>query len=313
MSHPTILQIGALTESFNNRLASLYQTHRLWEQPDPEAFLRDIGPQIDLIVTSGRYGCTAAQMAAAPNLKAIVSFGVGYDPIDIDAAKARNLVVSNTPDVLNDCVADLAMGLMIASARRIAQGDRYVRAGQWGKVPFPLGSKVSGKRLGILGLGRIGKCVARRAAGFDMEIRYHNRRADASVDFGYASSLQELADWADFLVVTCVGGPSTVGLVSREVLEALGPQGTLINVSRGSVVDQSALVELLADKRLGGAALDVFANEPQVPAELLDMPQLVLLPHIGSGTSETRQQMEELVFENIASFVGNGKLVSPVF
>lgn len=313
MSHPQILQIGALTEAFNDRLASLYQTHRLWEQPDPEAFLREVGPDIDLVVTSGRFGCTAAQMAAAPNLKAIVSFGVGYDPIDIDAARARDIVVSNTPDVLNDCVADLAMGLMIASARRIAEGDRYVRAGQWGQLPFPLATRVSGKRLGILGLGRIGKCVARRAAGFDMEIRYHNRRPDASVDFGYAASLTELADWADFLVVTCVGGPSTEGLVNREVLEALGPRGTLINVSRGSVVDQPALVDLLVEKRLGGAALDVFANEPQVPAELLDIPRLVLLPHIGSGTGETRQQMQELVFENIASFLASGRLVTPVF
>ncbi|WP_026291569.1 2-hydroxyacid dehydrogenase [Marinobacterium rhizophilum] len=312
MHQPTLLQMGPLTDAFNDRLSALHATHRIWEQPDREAFLREIGPQVDIIVTSGRYGCSADVMAALPNLKAIISFGVGYDPIDIDAARARNIRVSNTPDVLNDCVADLAMGLMIASARRIAQGDRFVRDGLWGLQPFPLGSRVSGKRLGILGLGRIGKCVARRASGFDMDIRYHNRRPDPTVSFGYEASLVELAQWADYLVLTCVGGPSTQGLVNSEVLAALGPKGTLINVARGSVVDQPALVELLLEGRLGGAALDVFAEEPQVPAELLELPQLVLLPHVGSGTHETRRQMEELVFENLATFISRGELVTPV-
>jgi len=312
MHQPTLLQMGPLTDAFNDRLSALHATHRIWEQPDRDAFLREIAPQVDIIVTSGRYGCSADVMAALPNLKAIISFGVGYDPIDIDAARARNIRVSNTPDVLNDCVADLAMGLMIASARRIAQGDRFVRDGLWGQQPFPLGSRVSGKRLGILGLGRIGKCVARRASGFDMDVRYHNRRPDPTVSFGYEASLVELAQWADYLVLTCVGGPSTQGLVNREVLAALGPKGTLINVARGSVVDQPALVELLLEGRLGGAALDVFAEEPQVPAELLELPQLVLLPHVGSGTHETRRQMEELVFENLATFLSRGELVTPV-
>ncbi|MCP8689460.1 2-hydroxyacid dehydrogenase [Marinobacterium sedimentorum] len=312
MNTPNILQMGPLTDAFNDRLSSLHATDRIWEQQDRDAFLRETGRRVDIIVTSARYGCSAEVMAALPNLKAIISFGVGYDPIDMDAARARNIRVSNTPDVLNDCVADLALGLMISSARRIAAGDRFVRSGHWGQQPFPLGSRVSGKRLGILGLGRIGKCVAKRASGFDMDIRYHNRREDPAVSYGYESSLVELASWADYLVLTCVGGPSTEGLVSREVLAALGPRGTLINVARGSVVDQPALVELLLDGRLGSAALDVFAEEPQVPAELLDLPQLVLLPHIGSGTHETRRQMEELVFENLAAFISRGELVTPV-
>ncbi|ANG64345.1 hydroxyacid dehydrogenase [Marinobacterium aestuarii] len=312
MNKPTLLQMGPLTDAFNDRLSSLHRTHRIWEQQDRDAFLAENGAEVDIIVTSGRFGCSADVMAAVPKLKAIISFGVGYDPIDIDAARARNIRVSNTPDVLNDCVADLAMGLMIASARRIAEGDRFVRSGHWGQQPFPLGSRVSGKRLGILGLGRIGNCVARRASGFDMEIRYHNRREDPTVSYGYESSLIDLASWADYLVLTCVGGPSTEGLVNREVLQALGPKGTLINVARGSVVDQPALVELLQAGRLGGAALDVFAEEPQVPAELLDLPQLVLLPHIGSGTQETRQQMEALVFDNLASFISRGELMTPV-
>lgn len=312
MNKPHILQMGPLTDAFNDRLSALHATDRIWEQPNRDAFLRETGPQVDIVVTSARYGCSADVMEALPNLKAIISFGVGYDPIDIDAARARNIRVSNTPDVLNDCVADLAMGMMIASARHIAQADRFVRNGLWGQQPFPLGSRISGKRLGILGLGRIGKCIARRASGFDMDIRYHNRRPDPTVSFGYEASLVELAQWADYLVLTCIGGPSTQGLVSREVLEALGPSGTLINVARGSVVDQPALVELLQEGQLGGAALDVFAEEPQVPAELLDLPQLVLLPHIGSGTHETRGQMEELVFENLAAFVSRGELVTPV-
>ncbi|UTW11499.1 2-hydroxyacid dehydrogenase [Marinobacterium rhizophilum] len=304
--------MGALSGAFNDRLASLYPTLALWKQADPQAFLQEVGAQVELIVTSGTYGCSAEVMAAVPNLKAIISFGVGYDAIDMDTARARNIRVSNTPDVLNDCVADLALGLMIASARRIAEGDRFVRSGLWGQQPFPLGSRITGKRLGILGLGRIGKCVAKRAAGFDMDIRYHNRRPDPTTDYGYEASLVELARWADYLVLTCVGGPSTQGLVNREVMEALGPGGTLINVARGSVVDQPALVELLQDGRLGGAALDVFAEEPRVPAALLDMPQLVLLPHLGSGTAETRQDMADLVFENLASFVRSGTMVTPV-
>ncbi|MDN3520451.1 2-hydroxyacid dehydrogenase [Halomonas ramblicola] len=307
-----LLQIGSFTEEFNKRLTETYKVHRLWEQESPDDYLKEVGPEVDIVVTSGRYGCSADIMRAAPKLKAIVSFGVGYDPIDIDTARELNIAVSNTPDVLNDCVADLAMGLLISSARRIAEGDRFVRAGKWGSEPFPLGAKVSGKRLGILGLGRIGKCIAQRANGFGMEIHYHNRRQDPSVDYGYEETPADLATWADFLIVTCVGGPSTQGLVSREVMEALGPQGTLINVSRGSVVDQPAMVELLESGRLGSAALDVFADEPNVPSALLEMPQVVLVPHIASGTHETRKQMQDLVFDNLDSFIASGKLVTPV-
>ncbi|MDN0082243.1 NAD(P)-dependent oxidoreductase [Crenobacter sp. SG2305] len=186
-----------------------------------------------------------------------------------------------------------------------------MRAGQWAQGGFPLGHRVSGKRLGIVGLGRIGQAIARRAAGFDMQIAYHNRKA-AEVDYRFEPSLTALADWADFLVLSCLGGAATHHLVSTEVLAALGPQGVLVNVARGAVVDEAALVPALLEGRLGGAGLDVFAAEPQVPEALLALPNVVLLPHIASGTVETRLQMEELVFANLAAYASDQPLVTPV-
>lgn len=313
MQNPTVLQIGSLNQWFDDRLAEMHKTHHLWKQDDAEAFLNAEGAQIDILVTSGRFGCSAEMIEAMPNLKAIISQGVGYDSIAIDAARARGIRVSNTPDVLNDCVADLAMTLILTSARQVVTADRYLREGSWaGGKAYPLASKVSGKRLGILGLGRIGQAVAKRAGGFDMEIRYHNRRELADSAYGYEQSLKDLASWADFLLVTCVGGPSTKGIVNAEVMEALGPGGTLVNVSRGSVVDEPAMVELLKAGKLGNVALDVYAEEPQVPAALIDIPRAVLLPHVGSGTVETRRAMQELVFENLARFVEDGELVTPI-
>jgi lactate dehydrogenase-like 2-hydroxyacid dehydrogenase len=201
--------------------------------------------------------------------------------------------------VLNDCVADLAMGLLIDGARRIAAADRFVRRGDWPQGRFPLATKVSGKRLGIVGLGRIGQAVARRAAGFDMAIAYNNRRAIDGVAWRHEPSLLALAKWADFLVLTVAGGPSTHHLVNAEVLRALGPKGLLVNVARGSVVDQAALITCLQNGDLGGAALDVFDDEPRVPAALMAMDQVVLAPHMASGTDDTRQAMGDLVLANL--------------
>ncbi|MND67284.1 Glyoxylate/hydroxypyruvate reductase B [compost metagenome] len=247
-----------------------------------------------------------------PNVRAICSFGVGYDAIAVDEARQRGIQVSYTPDVLNDCVADLAMGLLIDSARRISAADRFVRAGLWPVGHFPLARKVSGKCLGIVGLGRIGKDVARRAGGFDMQVRYHNRRPDADSPYGFEPDLLELARWADFLVLTCPGGERTRHLISAPVLDALGPEGILINVARGSVVDEEALVAALLEGRLGGAGLDVFEAEPRVPEALLGLDNVVLAPHIGSGTMDTRLQMEELVFANLRAFIDEGEVLTPV-
>ena len=309
MSRPTVLQVGRFPERFNERLQRDYQLVRLWEQKD---FLAERGAEIDIVVTSARYGCSAEQLAQMPNLKAICSFGVGYDSIAVEAAKARGIVISTTPDVLNECVADTAIGLLIDTARQFTASDQHVRQGKWLKGQFPLTRKVSGKKLGIVGFGRIGKDIAKRAAGFDMDIRYHNRRQDPSTAYGYEADLKALASWADFLVLACPGGASTYHLIDAAVLEALGPQGIVVNIARGSVIDEQALVAALQAGTLGGAGLDVFEDEPRVPEALFGMPNVVLLPHVGSATEETRLAMENLVFDNLDAFIARGELITPL-
>lgn len=311
-----ILQVGSLSGSptANQRLAEGYDVFELWKHADRKAALAEYGKGITAVVTSATMGADAELMDALPDLKAICSWGVGYETIDVQAARQRGVQVSNTPDVLTDCVADLAWGLMIAGARRMSLGDRYVRAGRWGQVhgSIPLGVRVSGKKLGIVGLGRIGQAIARRGDGFDMEVRYHNRRARADVPYGYEASLVELARWADFLVVATVGGAGTRHLVNREVIEALGPKGIIVNIARGPVIDEQALTAALESGKLGCAALDVFEYEPNVPDALKTSDNTVLLPHIGSATYETRLAMEDLMLQNLQAHFQTGKLVTPV-
>ncbi|WP_027909128.1 2-hydroxyacid dehydrogenase [Pseudomonas sp. URMO17WK12:I4] len=309
MSRPTVLQVGRFPPRFNERLQRDYQLIRLWEQKE---FLAERGAEIDIVVTSARYGCTAEQLAQMPNLKAICSFGVGHDSIAVEEAKARGIAISTTPDVLNECVADTAIGLIIDTARQFAASDQHVRQGKWLKGQYPLTRKVSGKKLGIVGFGRIGKEIAKRAAGFDLDIRYHNRRPDPSTDYAYEADLKALSRWADFLVLACPGGASTHHLIDAEVLAALGAQGILVNISRGSVVDEQALVAALQAGTLGGAGLDVFEDEPRVPEALFAMPNVVLLPHVGSATEETRLAMENLVFDNLDAFIERGELITPL-
>jgi hydroxypyruvate reductase len=305
---PRVLQYGRLMPTLEKQLAEAFDLHRLVDEADPKAFLAQHGGEFTGLATQGF--ADAALIAACPKLKVISSFGVGVDKIDLKAAAERGIPVGNTPDVLNDCVADLAIGLMIDAARGIGASERYLRAGSWPKGAYPLQRRMSGKKLGILGLGRIGHAIAKRALAFDMDIRYHNRRPVADTSIAHEPSLVELARWSDFLVVIVPGGASTQHLVNEEVLNALGPEGFLINVARGSVVDEAALVRALKDKRLGGAGLDVFENEPQVPAELMALDNVVLVPHIGSATIETRAAMAQRVFDNLASFFNSGKLIS---
>ncbi|HUE93425.1 2-hydroxyacid dehydrogenase [Pseudomonas sp.] len=312
MVKPQVLQIGPLSERFNRALADHYEVTALWRQAEPLAFLREQGEQFELLVSSARFGCSAEQLQCLPNLRAICSFGVGYDPYPLELLRDRGIVISTTPDVLNDCVADLAMGLIIDTARRMSESDRFVRAGNWVDGAFPLARKVSGKRLGIVGLGRIGEAVVQRASGFAMAVRYHNRKPLADCPHAYEANLIELARWADFLVLTCPGGASTQHLIGREVLEALGPDGILINVARGSVVDEPALIAALRSGALGAVGLDVYAAEPQVPLALRELDNVVLLPHIGSGSEETRLQMEELVLANLQAFLEHGELLTPL-
>jgi len=303
-----VLQYGKLMPSLEKQLAETFDWHRLVDETDPKAFVAARGREYVGLATAGF--ADAALIEALPALKVISSFGVGVDKIDLHAAAQRGIPVGNTPDVLNDCVADLALGLIIDVARGIGASERYLRAGSWPRGAYPLQRKVSGKKLGIVGLGRIGHVIAKRALAFDMDIRYHNRRPVVDTSIAHEPSLVELARWCDFLVVIVPGGAATRHLVNDAVLDALGTKGYLINVSRGSVVDEAALVRALKECRIGGAGLDVFENEPQVPAELMGLDNVVLVPHIGSATVETRGAMAQRVFDNLKSYFDTGKLIS---
>ena len=304
-----ILQTGPLLASCEAALAARYTVHKLHEQGDRDAWLRENGARIRAHAGSG---VQADLMDKLPNLEIIASFGVGYDNIDTAAARARNIRVTNTPDVLNDAVAELTIGLMIALARRIPQADQFVRQGKWPSGNFGLFSELTGKTVGILGLGRIGKEIAVRAQAMKMRVVYYGRHHQPSVPYIYYDKLEDMARDSDWLVVMAPGGKGTEGIVSRKVLEALGPKGRLVNVARGTLIDETAMVELLVNGGLGGAALDVFANEPQVPAELLALDNVVLSPHQGSATHQTRDAMGALLVANLERHFAGEPLISAV-
>ncbi len=308
-----VLRVGPLKPSLMDTLVADYDALTLPDGDEREQFLAEHGPSITAVVTSGRTGVDAALMERLPQLGAVVNFGVGYDTTDVDAATERGIGVSNTPDVLTDCVADLAVGLVIDTVRGLSSAERFVRAGRWpAEGNTPLTRQVTGKRVGIIGLGRIGSAIADRLTAFRCPISYHNRNEIEGSPYTYAAGPGALAENVDVLIVAASGGSGTAHLVDRSVLEALGPQGYLINVARGSVVDEEALIELLAAGQLAGAGLDVFAHEPNVPDALLAMDNVVLLPHVGSGTVETRAAMEALTLENLDRFLADGSLVTPV-
>jgi len=313
--HPgAVLQVGPLKPSLSHALADVYGAVLLPEDSAArESFLAGPGAAVRAAVTSGRTGMDANLMTALPNLGAVVNFGVGYDTIDVEAAAARGILVSNTPDVLTDCVADTAVGLMIDTLRQFSASDRYVRAGRWGTDGhYPLARQVSNTRVGIFGMGRIGRAIATRLTAFGCTISYHNRSRVAGSPYTYVSSPVELARGVDVFIVAAAGGDDTRGAVSREVLDALGPQGYLINIARGSIVDERALVDALVDGRLAGAGLDVFTDEPHVPEALYGLDTVVLLPHVGSATMQTRAAMEALTLRNLDAYLSTGALVTPV-
>ncbi|WP_419179448.1 2-hydroxyacid dehydrogenase [Mycolicibacterium iranicum] len=314
MVNHSVLQVGPLKPSLERTLAEDYSAAVLPDSAAERAdFLTRRGADFTAVVTSGRTGVDADLMTALPNLGAVINFGVGYDTTDVAAAGARGVGVSNTPDVLTDCVADTAVGLMIDTLRQFSASDRYVRAGRWPvDGNYPLTRQVSHTRVGIIGLGRIGKAIALRLNAFGCRISYHNRHEIADSPYAYAKSPVDLASDVDVLIVAAAGGDGTRGLVSREVIEELGPRGYLVNIARGSVVDQDALVEALLNGRLAGAGLDVFADEPKVPEELFALNNVVLLPHVASGTEQTRAAMEALTLRNLDSFLASGELVTPV-
>ena len=305
-----ILQVAAIYGPSQAQLEADYTVHRLWQAPDRGAFVRDVAPRIEVLVTTGGAGAARALIEQLPRLRLIACFGVGVDAIDLAAARERGVAVTNTPDVLTDDVADLAIGLMLAALRGLATADRYVRAGLWLRANMPLQTRMSGKRLGIVGIGRIGQAIARRASAFGMSIAWNGPRPK-DLPWRYEPDLLALARSVDVLVAACPGGAATRGLISRAVLEALGP-GVFVNIARGSVVDETALVDLLVTQRLGGAALDVFADEPRVPEALFALDHVVLQPHQASATRETRAAMGQLVLDNIAAHVAGRPLLTPV-
>ncbi len=306
-----VLTAARLWPPMMEALRGAFRVHDRTHQSDAAAFA-EIAPRIRAIAASGESKVSRELIAQLPALEIVSVFGVGYDGIDVAAARERGIAVTHTPNVLNDEVADLAMALVLAVSRRLVEADRYVRSGAWANGPMPLARKVSGARMGIVGLGRIGKAIARRAEAFGMSIAYTARTAKADAPYPYFATAEALAREVDFLVVITPGGAATRKLIDADVLAALGPKGYLVNVARGSVVDEQALVQALREGTIAGAGLDVFENEPSVPAELLALDNVVLTPHVGSATWQTRQAMADLAFGNLQAHFAGRPLLSPV-
>jgi len=289
-----------------------YKVHRWFEIADQDAFLNEHGSKIKAVVTGGHIGIPNELADRLPALEIVAINGVGFDKVDLPKARHRGYRVTNTPDVLTTDVADTALGLIIAQARHIAIADAHVRKGNWPKTEIGLGARVSGRRYGVFGLGRIGKAIAKRLEGFEGQISYTGR-AKQNVDYDYYASLIELAKNCDVLVVAAAASAETRHAINADVLTALGPDGILINIARGALVDELALVKALQLGMLGGAGLDVFEDEPNVPVELYDMRNVVLTPHIGSATHQTRKAMADLVLANLnAHFSGKDPVTSVV-
>lgn len=313
MSDFEIVMTGPVMPLIREGLEARFTVHKLHEIADKEAFFATKARDIrGMVGGSGHGRIDGSLMGKFPNLGIVGNFGVGYDGVDAVWAGQNGIVVTNTPDVLTDEVADLALGLLIATVRRLPQADAYVRAGKWLKGPFPLTASLREKKMGILGMGRIGSAIASRAAAFGLTLSYHSRSPKAEIPYRYYGDLVEMARDVDILMVIAPGGASTKGIVSRAVMEALGPAGTLINVARGTLVDEPAMVELLGNGKLGAAGLDVFENEPTVPEALFAMENVVLLPHVGSGSHYTRNKMGQLVVDNIISFAEGRGPITPV-
>lgn len=309
---PEILMMGPMMPHVEAALDESYTVHRLFKADNKDALLAEAGPRIRGIATDGGLGASADLMGKLPALEIVSCYGVGVDAIDLGHAKSQGVTVTNTPDVLNDDVANLAVALVLATSRTLVANDSYVRQGRWqSKGAPPLARSIRGAKIGILGLGRIGKDIAGKMQVFGCEIAYHGR-SKQDVPYEYFDNLTDMARAVDYLIAICPGGPSTNKIVNAEVLEALGKDGTFINVARGSVHDETALVSALYNGTLGAAGLDVFENEPGVPEALLTMDNVVLQPHQGSGTVETRRAMGDLVIENLRRHFKGEPVKTPV-
>ncbi len=306
---PILLSLLNTTEQDITALSPYYDVISIKSLDEGLALPTETLERVEALFGAATRKVSIEFLDALPNLKVISSFGVGFDPYDESYITGRKIRLGYTPDVLNDCVADLAFALLLDCARQVSASDRYVREGRWvTEGIFPLGVQVSGKRLGIVGLGRIGMEIAERAKGFRMDVIYHNRNPRTDVPYRYVESLIELAKQSDFLVIATPGGPSNAKLINQEVLEALGPEGYLINIARGVVVDEGALVAALQSRTIAGAGLDVFVNEPHVPEALFELDNGTICPHIASATIETRGAMRDLAIENFIHFAKHGEV-----
>lgn len=312
MSKPTVLMIGAYPQWDMEPMERDYDVHKLWLAADKEAFLDMTAPHARAIATRGELGASAALIDKCPKLELIACYGVGVDAIDLAKARARSVRVTNTPDVLTEDVADFAFAVILAHLRKVIDGDAHVRSGAWSAAALPLGTSLRGKTLGILGFGRIGRAIARRAEGFGVSIAYCDVAPAAGSASVYYDSPIALARASDILVAAVAGGEATRNMVDADVFEALGPSGLFVNVSRGSVVDEPALIEALAQRQIGGACLDVFWNEPNVDRRFLEFDNVILQPHQSSGTVETRKAMGKLVRDNLEAHFAGRSLVTPV-
>jgi lactate dehydrogenase-like 2-hydroxyacid dehydrogenase len=314
MSKPAILQVGPYPDWDQAPIDTQFDAKRLFEADDRDAFLTEHGPSVRAIATRGELGADAAMIAACPNLELISVYGVGYDAVDLEACQARGIRVTNTPDVLTRDVADLGVAMMLCQSRGMIGAERWIRDGSWEKQGlYPLKRRAFGKRAGILGLGRIGYEVGKRLAGFEMDIAYSDVAAkDYAQDWTFVQDPVALARHADFLFVTLAASAQTRHIVGREVIEAVGPEGMIINISRASNIDEEALISALSNGSLGSAALDVFEGEPALDPRFLDLPNVLLQPHHASGTIETRQAMGQLLRDNLTAHFAGTPLPTPV-
>ena len=313
MPHPmTVLMPTRLSPFLIDTLDKATTLVRLWEAPDQAALLDEVGSTIRGIACGAHAVVDAALMARLPALEIVANFGVGYDAVDTRYAAGHGIMVTHTPDVLNEEVADTTLALILNTVRQFPAAERHVRSGAWVGGAFPLSDSLRGRTVGILGLGRIGKAIATRCEAFGLAVAYHGRNAQPAVPYLFHPTLLGLAAASDILVVIAPGGAATRNLVDAAVLKALGPEGYLINVARGTVVDEAALIDALHNNTIAGAGLDVFADEPRVPEALIGMDHVVLLPHVGSASRHTRQAMDQLVADNLTSWAAGAGPLTPV-
>jgi lactate dehydrogenase-like 2-hydroxyacid dehydrogenase len=310
---PDVLLVGAKKPVIFDGLKSEVTLHPLADAKDQDTLINSIADKVRAIAVSlTAHKIDAALMQRFPKLELVSTFGVGYDHIDAKWAGAHGITVTNTPGVLNEEVADTTLGLLLSTVRELPQAERYVRAGKWPSGNYPLTDTLRDRTVGLVGMGRIGQAIARRIEAFGVPVVYHSRNPQPSVKYKYYPKLIDMARDVDTLIAIVPGGPSTQNMINKEVLEALGPRGILINMARGSVVDEKALIEALKNKTIKSAGLDVFVNEPHVPPELLAMDHIVLFPHLGSASVYTRKAMDQLVVDNILAWASGKPPLTPV-